>query len=453
MSIKIEPSALETFRSNLCGTLLASQDRGYKEACQTWDLTVEQHPSFVAIIANATDAIAAVNFARTQGLRITIQSTGHGIISPSDGGLLVNTSRMKGIKIDPQMRTARVEAGVLWNDVIEEAQTYQLATLSGFASNVGVIGYTLGGGIGWLVRKYGVACDSLRSINLVTADGRMLQVDETSNSELFWGLKGSGSNFGIVTSIEFDLYPVVNVYGGQLFYPVEMAKEVLSLYSSWVETIPDELTSAIALMRLPPEPPIPEKLRGKLLVVLSVCYLGSENKCVELLHPFFLLSPPLANQLRPMQFGDVGKIHHDPSEPQRIYGYSGLLKLLSDDAIDKLVELAGARSDSPLQMVELRHLKGAMEQVSEQESALVDRDAPFLLQVQSSLTTSEQTMKVKQYTNFFAETMRPYETGGVFPNFRHNYSLNDPRERAVSSQDSHYRLLNLKRKYDSQNLF
>ena len=139
MSIKIEPSALETFRSNLCGTLLAPQDRGYEEACKTWDLTVEQHPSLVAIIANATDAIAAVNFARIQGLKITIQSTGHGIISPSDGGLLVNTSRMKGVKIDPQMRTARVEAGVLWNDVIQKAQTYQLATLSGFASNVGVV--------------------------------------------------------------------------------------------------------------------------------------------------------------------------------------------------------------------------------------------------------------------------------------------------------------------------
>lgn len=452
MPIKLVSSALETLRSNIEGTVFTPEEHGYVEACQAWDLTVEQQPALVVTIANAKDAMAAVNFARRQGLKISIQSTGHGIISPSKGGLLINTSGMKGIKIDSQTQTALVEAGVRWNDVIQAAQTHNLATLSGYASNVGVVGYTLGGGIGWLVRKYGPACDSIRNIHLVTADGQMLQVSKNSNSKLFWALRGGGSSFGIVTSIEFDLYPVVDIYGGQLFYPAEMARKVLNLYSDWVEKVPDELTSAIALMQIPPEVPVANELRGKPAVVLSVCYLGDEKQGAELLRPFRELEP-LLDRLESMQFKDIGKIHNDPHEPQHTYGHCGLLKSLSPDVIDRLVDLAGAGSDSPLQMVELRHLQGAMAHNSGHESALIDRDAAFLLQVQSVLTTPEQTTEVKQYTASLAEMMRPYETGGVFPNFRHRYGSNDPRRRAVSSQDSHNRLLNLKEKYDPQNLF
>ena len=227
----IEGSTLEALRAGLRGAAYAPGDDGYDEARQAWNLNARQHPALVVMAAGAADVIATVRLARERGLGVGVLATGHAVAAPCDGGVLINTSRMRGVRVDPEAQTARVEAGALWRDVIPEAQVFGLAGLLGSSSGVGVVGYTMGGGFGWLGRKYGFNADSVREADVVTADGELLRVSAYEHPDLFWGLKGGGGNFGVVTSLEFALYPLTTVYGGNLFYPVERAPEVLDLYS------------------------------------------------------------------------------------------------------------------------------------------------------------------------------------------------------------------------------
>ncbi len=450
----LDQAAFKNFRAGMRGAVLTPNETGYDEARQAWNTTYDQHPALVALVASAPDVIAAVGFAREQNLLVAVQSTGHGIAYPCDGGLLINTSRMTDIQIDPQAQTARVEPGVLWGDVVNQTQAFGLAALSGFAPNVGVVGYTLGGGFGWLVRKYGLAADSVRSVELVTADGRELLVSETSHSDLFWGLRGGSGNFGIVTSIEFALYPLVGVFGGRIFYPIEKAKEVFSRYSQWVETVPDELTSTISIMHLPSTPDLPEPLRGKAMVIVGACFAGSAEDGAALLRPIREFGSPVVDTFAPMRYADTGTISSDPVEPQGPYGHTQLIKELSSDAIDKIVEVAGACSKSPLTMVEFRHLGGAAARVDRDANAVSHRDAPFVLHTQALLKTSpEENARLKQFTAFVAEAMRPFETGGALLNFLGDGDVGEQRVRAVYSAEHYRRLVELKDKYDPENFF
>jgi FAD/FMN-containing dehydrogenase len=229
METIIGGSTLEELRAGLKGIVYVPRDDGYDEARAAWNLNVHQHPALVVMAEGANDVLSAVRLARAEGLSVGVMATGHGVATPCDGSVLINTSRMNGVRVDPVTQTARVEAGALWRDVIPEAQEYGLAGLVG-SSGVGVVGYTMGGGFGWLRRKYGFNADSVREADIVTAEGELIKVSAYENPDLFWGLKGGG-NFGIVTSLEFDLYPLTTVYGGNLFYPVEKAAEVLELYS------------------------------------------------------------------------------------------------------------------------------------------------------------------------------------------------------------------------------
>src|SRR3712207_5085281 len=262
MDTVIDGLNLDAFRTGLRGVAYAPGEEGYDESRKAWNLNAHQHPALVVMALGAADAIAAVRLARDEGLGVGVMATGHGVASACDGGVLINTSRMRGVRVDPEAQSARVEAGALWRDVMPEAQAFGLAGLSGSSSGVGVVGYTLGGGFGWLGRKYGFNADSVREADVVTADGELLRVSAYEHPDLFWGLKGGGGNFGVVTSLEFALYPLTTVFGGNLFYSLERAPEVLDLYSRWVETLPDEMTTAIAFMNFPPMPELPEPLRG-----------------------------------------------------------------------------------------------------------------------------------------------------------------------------------------------
>jgi len=261
-------STLETLRAGLRGTAYAAGEEGYDEACRAWNLNARQEPALVVMAEGAADVMAAVSFARGAGMGVGVMATGHGMGAPCDGGVLVNTSRMRGVRVDPVARTARVEAGALWTDVIPEAQAHGLAGLVGSSSHVGVVGYTMGGGFGWLGRRFGLNAASVTGADVVTADGELLRVSADEHPDLFWGLGGGGGNFGIVTSLEFKLHPLTVVYGGNAFYPVERAREVLELYARWSADLPDEMTTAVAFMNIPPLPDIPEPLRGGSFVVV-----------------------------------------------------------------------------------------------------------------------------------------------------------------------------------------
>src|SRR5919199_5418643 len=274
MDTIIDHSTLEELRAGLRGAAYAPSEEGYDEARRAWNLNAHQHPALVVMASGAADVVAAVRLARDEGLGVGVMATGHGVASPCDGGILINTSRMKGVRVDPEAQIARVEPGALWSDVIPEAQVFGLAGLVGSSSGVGVVGYTMGGGFGWLGRKYGFNADSVREADVVSADGELLRVSAYEHSDLFWGLKGGGGNFGIVTSMEFALYPLTTVYGGNLFYPPEGTAKGPQLYSKWVGSLPDEMTTAIAFMNFPPLPMIPEPLRGGSFVSVRGCYCG-----------------------------------------------------------------------------------------------------------------------------------------------------------------------------------
>ncbi len=300
--------------------------------------------------AGAADVIAAVRLAHDGGLGFGALATGHAVASPCDGGVLINTSRMRGVRVDPEAQTARVEAGALWRDGISEAQVFGLAGMLGSSSGVGVVSYTMGGGFGWLGRKYGFNAANVREADVVSADGELLRVSAYEHQDLFWGLKGGGGNFvGVVTSLEFALYPLTTVYGGNLFYPVERAPEVLDLYSRWVETLPDEMTTAVAFINFPPLPEVPEPLRGGKFVSVRGCYCGdSLEASEELLRPWREFGEPLVDTFRVMSYREMDMISMDPPDPLAFYTHVELLGELSPESINKLVEVAGVDSNSPL---------------------------------------------------------------------------------------------------------
>ena len=458
METIINGSTLEAFRGGLRGTAFAPGEEGYDEARMAWNLNAHQHPSLVVMAAGPADVISAVRLARDEGLGVGVMATGHGVAYPCDGGVLINTSRLRGVRVDPEARTARVEPGALWADVIPEAQVFGLAGLVGSSSEVGVVGYTMGGGFGWLGRKYGFNADSVREADVVTADGELLRVSAYEHSDLFWGLKGGGGNFGIVTSLEFDLYSLTTVYGGNLFYPLERTAEVLDLYSRWVETLPDEMTTAVAFMNFPPLPELPEPLRGGSFVAVRGCYCGESPEVgEELLAPWRELGEPLVDTFGVMPYQEMDAISMDPVDPLVVYSHVELLGELSQEAIDKLVKVAGVESDSPLAMLEIRQLGGALARPPADLSPIGRRDSKFIMFGLGINPTPEATPEVAQLVQkhlaYVAEEMHPYETGATYVNFLLLGDLTPERMRAAYSPEDWERLVELKDRYDPHNLF
>jgi hypothetical protein len=458
MDTVIDGSTLDAFRAGLRGAAYAPGEEGYDEVRKAWNLNAHQHPAVVVMAAGAADVIAAVRLARDEGLGVGVMATGHGVAASCDGGVLINTSRMRGVRVDPEAQTARVEPGALWADVITEAQPFALAGLVGSSSEVGVVGYTMGGGFGWLGRKYGFNADSVREADVVTADGELLRVSAYEHPDLFWGLKGGGGNFGIVTSMDFALYPLTTVFGGNLFYPLERTSEVLDLYSRWVETLPDEMTTAIAFMNFPPMPELPEPLRGGSFVSVRGCYCGDPVEAgEELLRPWREFGEPEVDTFGVMPYRQMDMISMDPVDPIGAYTHVELLGDLSPEAIEKLVQLAGVESESPLVMLELRQLGGALARPPADLSPIGRRDSKFIMFGLGISPTPEPTpevaQRVQEHLAYVAEEMRPYQTGATYVNFLDFGDWTPERTRASYSPEDWERLVELKDRYDPHNLF
>ncbi len=256
--------------------MLTRAEAEWDAARVPWNVAVDQRPEVIAVASSADDIVAAVRFARDNGLDVRVQGTGHGACGDLEGAILIDTSSLTGVEIDAERRVARVEPGALWSDVAGPAAAHGLAGLWGSSGGVGVVGYTLGGGMGLLGRRHGFAADSVLAIELVSADGEHRRVDRDSDPELFWALRGGGGNFGAVTALEFRLHAIDEVYAGNLFWPIEQAREVLLAYAAWTETAPDTVTSSIRLLRLPPIPAVPEPLRGRAFVSIVAGVIGDE---------------------------------------------------------------------------------------------------------------------------------------------------------------------------------
>ena len=444
-------ASVQQLRTQVSGSLLVPGDTHYEHVRRGWNLSIDHHPALILVARDQHDIVAGVRFAREAGLGIAVQLTGHGIQQPADESLLIVPTRMDSVHIDPEARIATVEAGVLWKHVLDKSTPHGLAPLLGTSPHVGVIGYTLGGGIGWLVRQYGFAADSVRWIDIVTADGLLRRASPTENSDLFWGVRGGGGNFGVVTTMAFNLYPVATIYGGNLIYPAEKAIGALRFFRDWAKAAPDELTSSIAILKYPPLPELPEAIRGKTLVIVRAAFSGAAAEGIALIQPWLDWQTPIANTFHEMPFSDIGLVNNDPVDPRAVYGSNEMFDELSEPAIDVIVSYATSTL-SPLIFSELRHVGGAISRVARDANAIGNRDALFYFQTGGFSPTLAARAAVKAYVQRYKTDLRPYLRGGVYLNFM---AGSEARQRVKDAYlpTSYRRLLDLKAKYDPDNLF
>ncbi|MET7951096.1 FAD-binding oxidoreductase [Micromonospora sp. NPDC005324] len=449
---EIKDLALE-LAADLQGPVLTPDDAGYAAETATWNLAVPQRPSVVVGATSDVEVQAAVRFAARFDLPVAVVATGHGAVHQSDGGVLINTRRMRGIAIDAAERSARVDAGVEWQEVVDAAAAHGLAPLAGSSPNVGVVGYTLGGGLSpSLGRRYGFAADHVTAVELVTADGVLRRVDADDEPELFWAVRGGKGNFGVVTALEFDLMPVSRLYGGGLYFAAEHVGPVLAEYRRLTADAPDELTLSFAFLRLPPLPFLPEPLQGRFSLHVRVAYLGTAEEGERLLTGLRAVGPTLLDTVAEMPFTHIAGIHADPVDPLPVYERGAQLRELPAEAVEALVAVAGPQADLPVLMVEVRHLGGALAVDPKVPNAVGNRDAQFNVFAGSPGGPPEAAM-LHAAIERVTDAVAPWATGRALLNFL--TAADDTPELVATAfePDTYERLRRVKRDYDPSNLF
>jgi FAD/FMN-containing dehydrogenase len=398
--------------------IVLPHDPTWNQARLAWNLSADQQPAAVALPETAEDVQAVVRWARERGLRIAPQGTGHNALPLGSLAhtVLLKTERMRGVEIDAGARRARVEAGVLWAEVTDAAAQHGLTGLAGSSPDVGVVGYSLGGGVSWLGRRYGLAANSITAVELVNAEGELVRADAEHNADLFWALRGGGGSFGVVTALEFTLYPVTEVYAGVLFFPLERGAEVLRAWRRWVDTVPDEVTSVGRFLQFPPIPAIPEPVRGKSFVVVEATSLLGKAGTDELLRPLRDLGPAM-DTFATIPVTELKHLHMDPEHPVPGHGDGMLLSDFNDAAIDALVGIAGAGAGSPLLSVEVRHAGGALARKAPGAGALASIDGKFLMFAVGMSPTPELGAAVQAHVELVQNALAPWDSGRTYLNF------------------------------------
>jgi FAD binding domain/Berberine and berberine like len=435
------------------GELLSPQDPGYEDARRVWNGSIDRFPALIARCAGVADVIAAVKFAKDNGLLVAVRGGGHSYpgLSVCDGGLVIDLSLMKGIRVDPEARTVRAQAGVLLGELDRETQAFGLAVPSGIVTHTGLSGLTLGGGINWLMRKYGLTIDQLLSVDLITAEGEFVKASASENPDLFWGLRGGGGNFGIVTDFEFRLNPVGPiVLAGPIFWPIEDAPDVLPFYHEWIKETPDELMTIVSCRKAPPLPFVPRELHGKLVVGVVCCYAGpveEGEKVVKLLKEF---GSPVLDLCVPKPYL-VHQAMFDPSFPHGRWYYirSCDVAQLTDEVIDITIDHA-LRINSPFSALTLWQRGGAVARVGEEETAFGGRSAGLTFNIAGITETEAGFEEERQWARNFWSALVPYHTS-VYVNFL--MEEGEERIRQAYGAKKYDRLKSLKRRYDPGNLF
>jgi hypothetical protein len=449
----LDPNVIDDLRGRVSGQVVLPGDAGYDQARFTWNVIVDQQPALVVMAADAGDVAAGVRFAADHNLDIALQGTGHGIVRPADGALLINTAGMAGVAVDPQARTARINAGTKWGEVLEKTQVHGLAPLLGSSPTVGAIGYTLGGGLGWLGRKYGLATDSVVSFDVVTADGEERTVSADENLELFWGLRGGGGSLAAVTAMTVRLFPVETVYGGILIYPAPMAADVLRRWRDWIQDLPDEMTSAVKIMNVPDLDVAPPPLRGQTVAILEGCYCGPLEEGEALLKTWRDWQAPIMDMFGPMPFSQVAQISQDPPDPMPSFITSEWLRELDDQAVDIITRYATLQEGQvPLIFIEVRHTGGAIGRVSAEDSAFGHRDVELLLQAVGLAPEPPLWQALSGYTDRLRADLQPWLASKVYMNFLEGEE-SVARVRDGFPAETFARLSALKTKYDPHNRF
>jgi FAD/FMN-containing dehydrogenase len=434
----------------MAAKLLTAQDATWDLERSAFNLVIDQRPAGIAVPQSADEVSEVVRSAAADGKRVAAQRTGHlaAPLSSLTGTVLLHTAGLGGVQIDADAGTARVGAGALWGDLVPRASEQGLAALHGSAENVGIAGYTLGGGVSFYARKHGLACNRVTAIELVAAGGEQIRVDAQNDPDLFWALRGGGGSFGVVTALEFDLLPLPEIFAGALFFPAERASDVLHGWREWIGDVPDEMTSVGRLLNLPPVPEVPEPFRGKSFTLLELIYCGDPADGDGLVAPLRKLGSVVMDTMAVQPPAGISELHMDPPDPVPYWADSMLIGELPAAAIDSLLEAIGPGSGSPLLSVELRHCGGALSRTSEGAGALATLPGSFSTFGLGFVPVPEAMAPTRAWLGAFKAALALYDAG-MYLNF-----AEQPFELTKAfPPETVDRLREVKQRYDPDDLF
>ncbi len=442
LAYALPPIVLQDLKASLRGELICPNDRGYDAARRVWNGMIDKYPAMIVRCVDVVDVVTTVQFGRLHHLLVAVRGGGHSISGSSvcDGGMVIDLSCMKGICIDPEKKTAWVQAGLTLGEFVQATQAYGLATTTGTVGGTGLAGLTLGGGLGWFMGKYGLTIDNLLSVDLVTADGRVLRASASEHPDLFWGVRGGGGNFGIVTAFEFQLHPVGQVLAGKVVYPMEQAREVLRFYREYTSTAPDELTAYASLMTTP---------GGLPAIVITLCYCGPLEAGERLVEPIRKFGAPLVDLIRPRSYLKLISLA-DTGAPagRHYYEKARTLKRLSDEAIETIAN-SGSSCTSPSSLVLLQHVHGAASRVGSTETAFALRGDSYVICILAAWDGGEADRHMA-WARASWKALEPFASGGVYVNFLDNEGGGRVR---AAYRGNYQRLVALKNTYDPTNFF
>jgi FAD/FMN-containing dehydrogenase len=450
---RLDAATVRTFVQSIRGKVIEPGDELYESARRVYNGMIDKKPRLIVRCANVADVINSVNFARDNGLELAIRGGSHNVagLGVVDGGLVIDLSSMKGIRIDPAKRTVRVEGGCLWGDVDHATYPFGLAVPGGIISTTGVAGLTLGGGIGHLTRKYGLSCDNLISADVVTADGRLAVASEHDNEDLFWALRGGGGNFGVVTSFEFKAHPVKNVLAGPVFYGIEKTADVLRFYREFIAGAPEELSAFFAFQIGPEAPFIPKPLQGVTMCAIVACYSGPVEKGEQFVKPIRQFGPPVLDLLGPLPFPALQSLF-DPLLPPGLQHYwkADYIHGITDDMINAHAEY-GPKVPTVQSTMHIYPTSGAVQGVGKDQTAYAARDVNFVHVIPAMYPDPKDTPKNVAWVRDYWGALHPHTAKSAYVNFL----MGDEGEGSIKATygDNYRRLSQIKKKYDPDNLF
>jgi hypothetical protein len=436
------PMALGDLRACLLGEVILPDDDGYDRARRVWNGMIDTYPAMIIRCANRADVVRAIEFGHREPLPVAVRGGGHSVCGQSvcDGGIVTDLSQMKGIRVDPLTSTVWAEAGLTLGEFVREIQPFGLLTTTGTVAGTGLSGLTLGGGLGWLMGKYGLTIDNLLSVDIITADGRALTASQTSHADLFWGVRGGGGNFGIVTAFEFQLHPVGAVLAGKVVYPMSRAREVLRFYREYTSSVPDELTAYASLLTTPD---------GLPAIAINLCFCGSFAAGERLIKPVRKFGSPLVDLIRPQSYLKlITQANAGAPDGRHYYQQARTLKHLSDEAIEALAD-SGAACTSPSSLILIQHVHGAASRVSPTETAFALREESYVISVLAAWDGGEAQRHVA-WVRACCRALSPFASSGVYVNFLGNEGVEPVR---AAYGGNYERLVALKNTYDPTNFF
>jgi hypothetical protein len=439
----VDKVTIEAFRRGFCGQVLLPEDTGYDSARRIWNASIDKHPGLIARCSEAADVVRAVKFSRANNLLVAVKSGGHNVAGRAlcDDGIVIDLSATNRVSVDAELRAVRVQAGALLGDVDRETNPHGLVVPTGVVSKTGIAGLTLGGGTGWLARKYGLTCDNVVSCEVVTAEGDLVTANNEINADLFWGLRGGGGNFGIVTSFLYRAHPVSTVLGGVIAYTRDQAAALLRYYRDFMPAAPDELTAYAGLISMPDGTPA---------VGVMACYCDDLTEGERVLKPLRAFGSPVFDAIQPTSFPTMQKLV-DEMSPDSTHNYwrSTFIRDFSDEVIDLIIE-HGNRMESRLSRIVIQFFGGAAGRVAPADTAFAQRQAEYNVGIETQWTDAAESEKHIGWTRTLSDALRPYSSNGYLLNF---IGDEEPDTIRAAFGSNYTRLVELKTKYDPTNFF